>query len=85
MARHGGRLPPWRTSTALQPCTAAEVKQAVEAATARAPSEYGRDLASATRRPGCFFALANNITAIETHKSIRWQTHGFVTGPVVTH
>jgi hypothetical protein len=28
--------------------------------------------------------LANHIAAIETHQGIRWQTHGFVTGPVAT-
>ncbi|MCX6874619.1 MAG: hypothetical protein NTW21_12555 [Verrucomicrobia bacterium] len=72
------------TATALQPCTAEEVQRALAAAAAHAPPEYGRDLTSAIRRPGYFLALANAITAIETHQSIRWQTHGFVTGPVVT-
>jgi len=71
------------TATTLAPCTEAEVQQALAAATALAPPEYGWDLATATRRPGYFLALANHIAAIETHQSIRWQTHGFVTGPVV--
>jgi len=71
------------TATTLQPCTEADVKQALADATAHGPPEYGRDLATATRRPGYFLALANHIAAIETHQSIRWQTHGFVTGPVV--
>jgi hypothetical protein len=72
------------TATALQACTADEVQNALNAAAAHAPPEYGRNLTTATRRPGYFLALANGITAIETHQSIRWQTHGFVTGPVVT-
>lgn len=72
------------TASALQPCTAEEVQKALDAAAALAPLEYGRDLTEATRRPGYFLALANGITAIETHQSIHWQTHGFVTGPVVT-
>ena len=72
------------TATALQPCTAAEVEQAVAAATAHAPVEYANDLRKASRRPGHFLALSSGIAAIETHKGIRWQTHGFVTGRVVT-
>lgn len=72
------------TATTLQPCSAAEVQNAMNAATAQAPPEYGRDLTTASRRPGYFLALANGISAIDTHKSIRWQTRGFVTGPVVT-
>ena len=72
------------SATALQPCTEAEVQQALADATRHAPPEYGKDLATASRRPGHFLALADQLTAIETHRSIRWQTHGFVTGPVVT-
>lgn len=71
------------TATALQPCTAAEVQNALDAATTLAPPEYGRDLTTSTRRPGYFLAMASRISAIETHKGIRWQTHGFVTGPVM--
>ena len=74
---------PQGTATALQPCTEQEVQQALAAATAQAPPEYGRDLSTAIRRPGCFLAFADKISAIETHKSIRWQTHGFVTGPAL--
>lgn len=72
------------TATALQSCTAAEVRNAVDAAAALAPPEYGRDLTTAARRPGYFLGLANGISAIETHTGIRWRTHGFVSGPVVT-
>ncbi|MEI6675379.1 MAG: hypothetical protein WCO57_09400 [Verrucomicrobiota bacterium] len=72
------------TATALQPCSAAEVEQAVATATAHAPAEYANDLTKASRRPGHFLALASGIAAIETHKGIRWQTQGFVTGRVVT-
>lgn len=72
------------TATALQPCTAPEVQKALDDATALAPPEYARDLTTASRRPGYFIGLTERIAAIETHKSIRWQTHGFVTGPAVT-
>ena len=72
------------SATALQPSTAAEVQKAVEAATEFAPSEYAGGLTSASSRPGYFLAIASRISAIETHKSIHWQTRGFVTGPVVT-
>jgi len=72
------------TATALQPCTAAQVRKALGDASGLAPPEYARDLTTAAARPGYFVALANRIAAIETHKRIRWQTHGFVTGPVIT-
>lgn len=71
------------TATPLQPCTAEVVQQTLKEATARAPLEYARDLTTASLRPGCFLAMAKGITAIETHQRIRWQTHGFVTGPAV--
>ena len=74
---------PSGTATPMRPCAEADVRIAVEDATHNAPAEYANDLPKIMKRAGHFIAIANGINAIATHKSIRWQTHGFVTGPVV--
>ena len=72
------------TATTLARCQESDVQAALGEATATAPAEYNTGLANLRKRPGFFVALADKIPAIETHGGIRWQTHGFVTGPVVT-
>ncbi|MCF7733844.1 MAG: hypothetical protein K9N23_19310 [Akkermansiaceae bacterium] len=72
------------TAVALAPATQQEMAAAVAEFTGAAPAEYEPALETATRRPGYFVALAPRVAAIETHRSIKWDTRGIVTGPVAT-
>lgn len=74
---------PQGKGVALSPCSEGDVRAALQDATGDAPPEFQGFLKIALERPGHFVALASKPAAIETHRGIRWQTHGIVAGRVV--
>ena len=71
------------TAAAVAPSSRSEAMAAIDKQTEKAPAEFRPLLHSLADRPLHFVAFSQNPAAIPSHKSIRWTTHGYITGPLV--